>query len=86
MCTVMCLWVCVCVFTCIYAAFTHVSVDVYYMRTIHVTPYIYVAYDGYILAQRRAENTGGRGPQGCALAAASSALLRLHSLQLFLMR
>ena len=46
---------------------------------------IYVTYDGYILAQRRVENTGGRGPQGSVLAAASSALRRLHSLQLFLM-
>ena len=70
---------------CVYAAFTHVSTDVCFMRTIHVRPYIYVAYDGYILGQRRVENTGGRGPQGSALAAASSALRRLHSLQLFLM-
>ena len=34
---VMCLWVCVCV--CLHASlpvFTHVSTDVYYMRTIHI--------------------------------------------------
>ena len=86
MCAVMCLWVCVCALTCIYAAFTHVSTDVYYMHTIHVRPYIYyVAYDGYVLGPSRAERAGSRGPQGCALAAASSALRRLHSLQLFLM-
>ena len=80
-----CLSVCVCALTCIYAAFTHVSTDVYYMCTIHVRPYVYVAYDGYIRAQRRAPNAGGPGSQGCVLAAASSALRRLHSLQLFLM-
>ena len=78
--------VCVCVLTCICAAFTHVSMDAYYMCTIHVRPYICVAYDGYILGQNRAENAGSRGSQGCALAAASSALRRLHSLQHFLMR
>ena len=77
--------VCACVLTCIYAAFTHVSMHVYYLCTIHVRPYTYVAYAGYILAQRRAANAGGPGPQGCALAAASSALRRLHSLQLLLM-
>ena len=81
-----CAYGCVCVLTCIYAAFTHVSMDVYYMCTIHVRPYMYVAYDGgYIRAQRRAANAGGPGSQGSALAAASSALRRLHSLQLFLM-
>src|SRR6056300_460994 len=42
MCAVMYLWICVCVLTCIYAAFTHVSTDVYYMRTIHVRPYIHM--------------------------------------------
>jgi len=78
--------VCACVLTCIYAAFTHVSMHVYYLCTIHVRPYTYVAYAGYILAQRRAANAGGPGSQGCALAAASSALRRLHSLQLLLMR
>ena len=85
MCAGMCLWVCERALTCVYAAFTHVSMDVYYMCTIHVRPYMYVAYDGHIRAQRRAANAGGPGSQGCALAAASSALRRLHSLQLFLM-
>ena len=86
-CAVLGLWVCVYgALTCIYAAFSHVSMDAYYMCTTHLRPYIYVAYDGYILAQRRVENTSGREPQGSALAAASSALRRLHSLQLFLMR
>ena len=42
MCAVMCLWVCVCALTCIYAAFTHVSTDVYYMRTIHVRLHVHV--------------------------------------------
>ena len=36
--------VCVCVLTCIYAAFTHAGTDVYYMRAIHVRPYIYMWY------------------------------------------
>ena len=45
-----------------------------------------LAYDGYVLGPCRAERAGSRGPQGSALAAASSALRRLHSLQLFLMR
>ena len=80
-----CACVCVRALTCIYAAFTHVSSDVYYMRTIHVRPYKYVAYDDYVLAPCRAERAGSRGPQGSALAAASSALRRLHTLQLFLM-
>jgi uncharacterized membrane protein len=91
-CMSVCMYVCghvlmgVCV--CLHAsmpAFTHVSTDVHDTRTIHVRPYIYVAYDGYVLGQCRAERAGSRGPQGCALAAASSALRRLHSLQLFLM-
>ena len=88
-CMSVCMYVCghvlmgVCV--CAYAAFTHVSTDVYYMRTIHVRPYIYVAYDDYVLGPCRAANAGGPGSQGSALAAASSALRRLHSLQLFLM-
>ena len=89
--------VCVCVLTCIYAAFTHistdvyyaafkhVSTDVYYLCTIHVRPYMNVAYDGYIPAQLRASNAGGLRSQGRALAAASSAPRRLHSLQFFLM-
>ena len=49
------------------------------------TVYTYVAYDDYVLGPCRAANAGGPGSQGCALAAASSALRRLHSLQLFLM-
>ena len=81
------LWVCIPgVFVCIYVsmpAFTHVSMDVYYMRkTVYI--YIYVAYDGYVLRPCREESAGSRGPQGSALAAASSALRRLHSLQFFL--
>ena len=88
-CMYVCLWVCVCV--CLHASmpvFTHVSTDVYYMRTIHVRPYIYIymAYDDYVLGPCRAARAGSRGPQGSALAAASSALRRLHSLQLFLTR
>ena len=67
-------------------ALTHASTDECYMRTIHVRPYIYVAYDDYVPEPCRAERAGSRGPQGSALAAASSALRRLHSLQLFLMR
>ena len=66
-------------------AFTNVSPNVYYMRTIHVRPYIYVAYDDYVLGPCRAANAGGQESQGSALAAASSAHRRLHSLQLFLM-
>ena len=77
--------VCVCVLTCTYAAITHVSTDVYHMRTIHVRPYIYAAYDDYVLVPCRAGREGSREPQGSALAAASSDLRRLHSLQLFLM-
>ena len=94
-CLYVCLYVCVrsCVLmggvcACLHAsmpAFTHASTDVYYMRTIHVRPYIYVAYDDYVLGPCRAANAGGPGSQGSALAAASSALRRLHSLQLFLM-
>ena len=96
-----CAYGCVCVLTCIYACL-HASTDVYYMRTIHVgpfinvlfvyymctiqvRPYIYVACDDYVLGPCRAKRTGSQEPQGSALAAASSALRRLHSLQLFLM-
>ena len=68
--------VCVCVLTCIYACVTHASPNVYYLRTIHVRLYIYVAYDDYVLGPCRAERAGSRGPQGSALAAASSALRR----------
>ena len=50
------------------------------------TVYICEAYDDYVLGPCRAANAGGPGSQGSALAAASSALRRLHSLQLFLMR
>ena len=77
-----CAYGCVCV--CLHAsmpAFTHVSTDVYHMRTIHVRPY---TYDDYVLGPCRAERAGSREPQGSALAAASSALRRLHSLQFFL--
>ena len=81
-----CLWVCVCArLHASMPAITHVSPNVYYLRTIQVRPYIYVAYDDYVLGPCRAANAGGPGSQGCALAAASSALRRLHSLQLFLM-
>ena len=74
--------VCVCAYmTCIYAAFTHVRTDVYYMCTIHVRPYTYMEYDDYVLGPCRAANVGGSGSQGCALAAASSSLRRLHALQ-----
>ena len=56
--------------------------DVYYTCK---TVYVYVAYDDYVLGPSRVERAGSRGPQGSALAAASSALRRLHSLQVFLM-
>ena len=59
----MCLWVCVRALTCVYAAFTHVNTDVCCMRTIHVRPYIHVAYDAYVLGPCRAERAGSRGPQ-----------------------
>ena len=82
-----CLWVCVCARLHASMPAITVSPNVYYMRTIHVRPYIYirVAYDDYVLGPCRAERAGSRGSQGCALEAASSALRRLHSLQLFLM-
>ena len=77
---VMCLWVCVCLHASM-PAFTHVSTNAYYMRTIQVRPYIHVAYDDYVLGPCRAANAGGPGSQGCALAAANSSLRRLHALQ-----
>ena len=43
-CMSVCMYVCghVLMGACVYAAFTHVSTDVCYMRTIHVRPYMYM--------------------------------------------
>ena len=89
-CMSVCMYVCghvlmgVCV--CAYMHPSHMYARMCTICVLYMYDRIYVAYDDYVLGPCRAERAGSRGPQGSALAAASSALRRLHSLQLFLMR